>query len=320
MKTIIITLSLLCLMIGCSKQKPQQQEKQQSSSNTPSVDTHNPLIGYEEYSDNVYEVPEEIVKHFDTLFPNGLSDDDCFHIGEHTYQESILPAIKELERFYYAEREYYPQEQVLEALSTLQWHWEYRCSHISTEEALDSLALLFRELTTTAVRLAYDINHLATVCSKDHKLGALDFDRIGFGANPYYALMYELGDECYNIHWLPCEQEKFGEVISNIRLIAQDDIRRRYIVSCEKRNRLDPYALWVVDLYHNRTLRSYAIPNREEVSDWFDYFAPESILYFDPKELCWSYCTERNNVLHKQPNSPSLYICLTSDGFHLQAK
>lgn len=257
------------------------------------------------------EVPENIVEYLEN---RGIAA--YYDYNEYNFSKSNLI---ELQKYKEGKRKFYPTKEVTEAINSLA-HDIDRSYHYNDLICTDTLQNLLYELTDIAVNLTPDINLISNCCSNDHRIGFID--NFGSYTEGYfcYSIIYKVADGKYKAYTIDIVDR--AAPLTTIRKISEEKGKTSYIISaeglyCSTRAYYTPFALYVIELFDNGTVKSHKPMNSNSViEEWlsaykslpdYDYYIDTRVVY-NPNNLSWEICNKDKNVYKKINGTKTLKL------------
>lgn len=270
------------------------------------------------------DIPDRIDYYVDALIADGKFIPGLFRWGTPEEAAEYLNEIRELanklQLYKDGKNLYFPQKELKQFLEYLMHEMAYIDNHGGYVEPRDFI--IFPRLLEIGTSLCPDIHQIADYCSNDGKLGVVTFEVYNCTYN--FAALVTRGDESLEIRYLP---DGFTN-INKVRKIGSTESYTRYLLSFENSDREIYYCtspIYVVDIYDNvnySDVKIHNVSDRDILDEWWSYCPYENHdlhIYFNPKELSWSWCKVNSfGNLEKTRDSQTLILDLESLSLRLE--
>jgi hypothetical protein len=258
-----------------------------------------------------FKCPNDIKAYVDEIIADGenliyshpdMKDDD---------KKAVQDLADKLQAYKNGTQRYFPKKELDNVLSTLMNSIGYVATHAGYLVAED--VEIFPRLLQLAASVCPDINLMAAHTSNDKNMGIININSIYTGGYNFHAIISK-ADKGYKVHFLP----EYNNEINRLRLIEGTDSPKKYILSAEDNDLLHyPY---VADYAQNGNVTIHELECDFNFTEWRDTpSSSDKKLYFNPKELSWSWCYSKDNgYLEKIPGSKSVHIDLKTSKITLK--
>lgn len=238
----------------------------------------------------------------------------CSHLEDKDKQiKAIQNLADNLQGYKNGTKRYFPKEELDNVLDFLINSIGYVESHAGYLNADD--VKIFPRLLELAANICPDINLMATHTSTDKNMGVINIYPQYIGGYDFTAIIAKNNRGGFNINYLPQYQTQ----ITRIRLIDNTNNPKQYLLSQEYNDNLFS-VIYIADYNPNGNIKIHELSYDFNWEEWtsvksssHNMATTDKKLYFNTKELSWSWCyTKENGYLEKIPGSKTLCIDLKS--------
>lgn len=239
--------------------------------------------------------PSDLKAYFDTLeeLPEGKI---CPLYHDSTEMESIRTGIEQLHQYAQGMLKYYPKKSVNEALNTMVKSLGYQHMHNDVDEGLP----FFYRYLEQATRFCPDISFLADMKSADDKAGILYYETTSMG-NPLCSFFLYQEEDGYKLEMI----DSIGSFkVEKIFQLKDEQGQTYYLCS---NNSCD---LYFGQYLYGRTNGKMKLMCYRR--NFISGYPPEDDyeIIFNPKKICWQYCTKKGELYQPMTNTSALYLDL----------
>ena len=226
-------------------------------------------------------------------------------------KKAIHDLADKLQAYKNGTRRYFPKEELDNVLNFMMNSIGYVESHAGYLVAED--VEIFPRLLQLAANVCPDINMMAAHTSTDKNMGVISINPAHIGGYNFNAIIAK-ADKGYKIQFLP----NYNNAVNRLRLIEGTDNPKKYLLSTEDNGLLSEPIIAEYAQNGNVTIRQLESDfNRDEWNN--NTTQSDKKLYFNPKELSWSWCyTKENGYLEKIPGTKSISIDLNTSKITLK--
>ena len=261
---------------------------------------------------------DEIINKLQPInYPNDIRAyvDEIIADGEHLIcshrdikeeqKKAVQDVADKLQAYKNGTRRYFPKEELDNVLNFLMNSIGYVESHAVYLIAKD--VEIFPRLLQLAANVCPDINMMAAHTSTDKNMGIISINPAYIGGYNFNAIIAK-ADKGYKIQFLP----NYTNPINRLRLIEGTDNPKQYLLSTEE-NALKFYP-YIAEYAQNGNVTIRELESDFDLGEWNEKTTQaDKKLYFNPKELSWSWCyTKENGYLEKIPDSETVGIDLNT--------
>jgi len=257
--------------------------------------------------------PENIKSYIDDIIVDGE-----FVISRHNKANTII-AIRDLasqlQSYKEGKQGYFPDKELKETLTNLLCDIAYVDNHAPGVTPRDFI--IFPRLLEIAASLCPDINKMATHTSLDKNVGVTTIDSQYNSSYDFTAIIAKAGNT-YRIHYLP----HFYDKINKIRCLNTSEYSSQYLLSYEDTNL--SHSIYLIHLYPDGNVNIHDLSANFNFQEWNGFIyndkeADKHQVYFNPKEISWSWCKKNNfGNLEKIEGSKTLFVNLESYDLRLE--
>ena len=265
--------------------------------------------------------PENIKAYIDDIIVDGE-----FVIDRYDKENSVA-AIRDLadklQSYKDGCQKYFPDKELNAVLSHLLHEIAYADNHADWLIPRDFI--IFPRLLEIAASLCPDICRMATYTSPNKNVGIITIES-GYNSQYDFTAVIAETEDAYSIHYLP---QSFCR-INKIRHVGSSDYRELYLLSYEDGCLFPVHCPSIYLIGYSGTSSGYASVTIYDLSDnfnfneWSDFIyndeeADDHQVYFNPKEICWSWCKKNKfGKLEKIEGSKSLYVDMESYSLRIE--
>ena len=257
--------------------------------------------------------PENIKSYINAIIVDGE-----FVINRHDKENTII-AIRDLasklQSYKDGKQDYFPDKELKEISEGLLYEIAYVDNHGPGVAPRDFI--IFPRLLEIAASLCPDINKMATHTSLDKNVGIITINS-GYNSTYDFTAIIAKAGNAYRIHYLP----HFYDKINKIRFLNTSEHSSQYLLSYEDTNLYPP--IYLINLYPEGNVDIHDLSANFNFAEWNDFIyndkeADKHQVYFNPKEISWSWCKKNNfGNLEKIEGSKTLYVNLESYDLRLE--
>ena len=257
--------------------------------------------------------PENIKSYINSIIIAGE-----FIISRHDKENTII-AIRDLanqlQSYKDGKQGYFPDKELKKTLTNLLSDIAYVDNHGPGIVPRDFI--IFPRLLEIAARLCPDISKMATHTSLDKNVGVITIDS-QYNSNYDFTAIIVKTEDAYRIQYLP----RCSDKINKIRYLNTSEHSSQYLLSYEDTNLYPP--IYLINLYPEGNVDIHDLSANFSFAEWNDFIyndkeADKHQVYFNPKEISWSWCKKNNyGNLEKIEGSKTLYVNLESYDLRLE--
>ncbi|MBR5899527.1 MAG: hypothetical protein IKZ14_08695 [Muribaculaceae bacterium] len=255
--------------------------------------------------------PNDIRAYVDVIIADGQHLICTYRDQKDEYKKAVQDVADKLQAYKNGTRRYFPKEELDKVLSMLMNSIGYVESHAGYLVTKD--IEIFPRLLQLAANVCPDINMMAAHTSTDKNMGIISINPANTGGYNFNAVISK-ADNGYKIQFLP----DYNDAINRLRLIEGTDNPKKYLLSTED-NALLSYPC-IAEYAQNGNVTIRELEQNFNLGEWNEKTTQnDKKLYFNPKELSWSWCyAKENGYLEKIPGSETVSIDLNTSKITLK--